>query len=90
MAKREFMTKDVKVTIYGAVWCGPCHGLKNYLKGKKIEYNYIDVDEDRDAGREIQAKTGWSAIPVTQIGEEYILGFDRERVDQALRHHKLI
>ncbi len=84
------MAKDVTVTIYGAEWCGPCHGLKNYLKSKKVPYEYVDVDEERDKGRELVAKTGWSAIPVTEIAGEYILGFDRERIDHAMRYHKLI
>jgi len=80
----------VKVTIYGAEWCPPCHTAKAYLKSRKVEYDYINVDQQPDAGREIAMKTGWTAIPIIQIGEEYILGFDRSKIDGALQANKLI
>jgi glutaredoxin 3 len=79
-----------KVTIYGAEWCAPCHMAKDYLKGKGVAYAYINVDENRAAGMEIANKTGWSAIPIIQIGDEYMLGFNREKIDGALREHKLL
>ena len=79
-----------KVTIYGAEWCPPCHTAKSYLKSRKIDYDYINVDEKPEQGREIAIKTGWTAIPIIQIGAEYILGFDRVKIDGALRQNKLM
>lgn len=78
------------VTIYGAQWCPPCHTAKNYLNTIKVSYEYIDVDKNREAGLEIAHKTGWSAIPIIQIGDEYILGFDRQKIDGALRQASLL
>lgn len=78
------------VKIYGAEWCAPCHATKDYLKSKKIDYDYINVDDDRETGQMIAAKTGWTAIPIIQIGDEYILGFNREKIDGALRQAKLM
>lgn len=78
------------VKIYGAEWCGPCHMAKDYLKSKNIGYDYVNVDEDREAGQAIAAKTGWTAIPIIQIGDEFILGFNREKLDGALRENKLL
>jgi len=78
------------VKVYGAEWCAPCHVAKDYLKSKKVDYEYINVDDDREAGQAIAAKTGWSAIPIIQIGDEYILGYNREKMDGALRENKLI
>lgn len=79
----------VKVIIYGAEWCPPCHTAKNYLKGRKIDFEYINIDENPDKGREIAVKTGWTAIPIINIGEKYILGFDRPKIDAALTEYKL-
>jgi glutaredoxin 3 len=79
-----------KVTIYGAEWCPPCHTAKAYLKSRNVTYEYINVDENQEAGREIAAKTGWTAIPIIQIADEYILGFDRAKIDGALQAHKLV
>lgn len=78
------------VTIYGAEWCPPCHTTKAYLKSRHIEFEYINVDEHPDQGRMIAEKTGWTAIPIIRIGEEYILGFDRQKIDAALQENKLI
>ncbi|HET7827904.1 MAG TPA: glutaredoxin family protein [Candidatus Saccharimonadales bacterium] len=78
------------VKVYGAEWCAPCHATKDYLKSKKIDYEYVNVDEDRATGQAVAAKTGWSAIPIIQIGDEYILGYNREKIDGALRQYKLI
>lgn len=78
------------VTVYGAEWCPPCHTAKAYLKSRKVDFKYINVDENPEQGREIAMKTGWTAIPIIKIGEEYILGFDRAKIDGALQASKLI
>ena len=78
------------VTVYGAEWCPPCHTAKAYLKSSKVEYKYINVAQDPDQGRMIAEKTGWTAIPIINIGQEYILGFDRQKIDAALQENNLI
>jgi glutaredoxin 3 len=79
-----------QITIYGAEWCPPCHMVKDYLKNQKIDYEYVNIDEDREAGQAVAMKTGWNAIPIIKIGDEYMLGFERAKLDQALRAHKLM
>ena len=63
---------------------------KNYLKGRGISYNYVNIDEEQEKGIEVAQKTGWTAIPIIKIGEEYMLGFDRQKIDSALSANKLI
>jgi glutaredoxin 3 len=82
--------EPAKVAIYGAQWCPPCHAAKAYLNSRNIAYDYIDIDTQQDRGREIAMKTGWSAIPIIKIGEEYMLGFDRPKIDAALQENKFI
>lgn len=84
------MSDSYVVTIYGAEWCPPCHTAKAYLKSRKVDFEYINIDENGEAGRAIAEKTGWTAIPIIRIGEEYILGFDRPKIDAALQVAKLI
>lgn len=78
------------VSIYGAEWCPPCHTTKAYLKSRGVKYEYVNVDENPDKGREIAEKTGWTAIPIIRIADEYILGFDRAKIDGALSANHLI
>ena len=80
----------VAVTVYGAEWCPPCHAAKAYLKSRNVSYEYINIDEQQEKGREVAMQTGWSAIPIIKIGSEYMLGFDRQKIDGALQENKLI
>ena len=80
----------VPVTVYSAVWCAYCHMAMEYLKGKGVEYKAIDVDKDPAAAQKIYAKTGQAGVPVVEIGDETILGFDRMRIDGALRANNLV
>lgn len=84
------MDKTVTVTVYSAVWCAYCHMAMEYLKGKGVEFKSIDIDHDPQAARTIFAKTGQAGVPVIEIGNEVILGFDRVRIDSALRANKLV
>ena len=78
-----------KITIYGAEWCAFCHMVMRYLDDKKIEYKYIDVDEDPAAGQEAVEKSGQRGIPVVDIDGEIIIGFDRPKIDEALKSHAI-
>lgn len=78
------------VIIYSAVWCAYCHMAMEYLKGKGVEFKNIDIDKDKNAAQELFTKTGQAGIPVIEIGDETILGFDRPKIDSALRANNLV
>lgn len=78
-----------EVTIYSAVWCAFCHMAKEYLKSKNVPYTDIDVEKDASAAQHIFAKTGQAGIPVIEIGDATIIGFDRPRIDAALAQYNL-
>jgi glutaredoxin 3 len=75
------------ITIYGAEWCAFCHMAMRYLDDKKIKYNYIDVDEDPKAGQEAVDKSGQRGIPIIDIDGDIIIGFDRPKIDAAIKSH---
>jgi glutaredoxin 3 len=79
-----------KVKIYSAPWCVYCRMAKEYLKSKKVEYEEVDVDANHEAAMELVKKTGQAGIPVLEIGDQTILGFDRMRIDSALSQSKLV
>jgi glutaredoxin-like YruB-family protein len=84
--------KDPKtpVIVYSAAWCAYCHMAMEYLKSKGVEYQSIDVDKDPSAAQKIFDKTGQAGVPVVEIGDETILGFDRMRIDSALAANNLV
>ncbi len=79
-----------KVTIYSAPWCVFCHMAKQYFDAKKVKYTDIDIEKDMGAAQHIMSKTGQAGVPVIEIGEATILGFDRPRIDSALAQYDLV
>ena len=44
----------------------------------------IDVAVDREAAMEMVKKTGQMGVPVTKIGEKYIVGYNPEMIDEEI------
>lgn len=84
------MDSPANVTIYSASWCAFCHMAKQYLDSKHVPFKEIDVDHDPSAAQRIFSKTGQAGVPVLEIGDATILGFDRPRIDSALEKYKLV
>lgn len=78
--------KDAKkVVVYTAQWCGFCHAVKAYLDKAGVKYTEKDIDTDRAYAEEAVNKSGQTGIPVIEIGNQVIVGFDRPRIDAALQ-----
>lgn len=74
-----------KVKIYTTPTCGFCEMAKAFLSEQEIEYSAYDVSKDMDALREmIKISGGARSVPVLSICNEVMVGFDRDRVKQAL------
>lgn len=73
-----------KVTVYSTPTCPYCHQAKDYLKEKGVEFEDINVAEDKAKAKEMIEKSGQMGVPVLEIGDTIIIGFDREAIDKAL------
>jgi mycoredoxin len=78
------------ITIYGAKWCSACRTLEGGLKGRKIAFEVIDVDDNPSAFSRARAAAGAaSAIPLTSIARNgntvWVVGADIDAVDRAQR-----
>ncbi len=84
MSKKE---SKPKIIIYTASWCGFCRSEKQYFDSKNIEYIDKDIEKDLEAQKELLEKLGgnFRGVPVTDINGEIILGFDRPKIDAALK-----
>lgn len=77
------------ITVYTTATCGYCRMLKGWLVDKKFPFNEVRVDEDPAAAQEMVKKSGQMGVPFTVITdddgkEEGILGFDQNKLTQAL------
>ena len=59
---------------------------KEFLSQKGIEYTAFDVTKDKAALEEMRKISGGALrVPVIAICNEVMVGFDRDRVEMALR-----
>lgn len=78
------------ITIYSTRTCAFCHAAMQYLDGLKVEYTQVKVDEIPDGAQKLMEKSGQLGVPVIEIDENIIVGFDRPQIDLLLREKKLI
>lgn len=78
------------VTVYSAPWCAFCHAAREYLEKIGVEYEVKDVDTDSTYAEEVVQKSGQMGIPVLDIDGDIVVGFDRPRIDAALKAHDLL
>jgi glutaredoxin-like protein NrdH len=60
-----------------------CNRVKEFLSHKGISYKDRDVSRDEEALGELQ-RLGFMTTPVTVIGSAVVVGFDREKLEEAL------
>jgi len=65
-----------KVKVYLKPFCPYCRRVKSYLQENSIDFEEIDVSNDRKLYTELKAKTGHSTVPQIFINNEFIGGSD--------------
>ena len=75
---------DKTVTIYSTPTCHFCQMSKEFLKEKGIAYTEFDVAHDLEKRQEMIQKSGQMGVPVIFVGDEMIIGFDKERLASTL------
>ena len=64
------------IKIYTTPTCAYCHALMDWLDEQDIKYEEIDATTMDDI----------AVVPVTVIGDEKIVGFDRPAIKRALKN----
>lgn len=81
-----------KVTVYSTTWCAFCHTEMQWLEKLGVEYTAKDIEADASANEELLKKLegNFQGVPVTDIDGEVILGFDRPKLEAALKTKGLL
>lgn len=82
--------KVKKIKLYATMSCPYCKMEASWFDSKGIKYNHVYVDLNPIAAEEMVKKTGQMGVPVTEIvydndEEEYIIGFDKARLEEILK-----
>jgi glutaredoxin-like YruB-family protein len=72
------------IKIFSTPSCPYCVTLKEFLREKNFEFEDIDVSKDEKALQEMVAKTGQFGVPVIDINDQVVVGFDKERISNIL------
>ncbi len=78
-----------EVIVYKTSWCGVCKKVEGYLDRKGVTYVAKDIEKDRTAAAELQAKANKAgvktgSVPVIDVGGELMVGFDRAQLEKLL------
>jgi glutaredoxin-like YruB-family protein len=76
------MAKSVKV--YSTPTCPWCIRVKQFLSENNIPFENNDVSINQAKAQEMIDKSGQMGVPVLDIEGEIIVGFDKERIKEAL------
>ncbi len=74
----------MKVTMYSTPTCGYCNIAKDFFDEKGIAVEVFDVSVDEKKRKELIDKSGQMGVPVIEIGDEIVIGFDQARISQIL------
>jgi glutaredoxin 3 len=72
------------VTIYSTPSCHFCHMAKDFFKEKNVPFTDYDVAADTAKRAEMVEKSGQMGVPVIQIGDNLIVGFNKPVITQLL------
>jgi len=78
------MDNQKTVAIYSTPTCHFCQAAKAFFAEKNVEYTNFDVSTDTAKRQEMIEMTGQMGVPVIKIGDDVIIGFDKEKVSHLL------
>lgn len=72
------------VTIYSTPTCHFCQMSKDFFKEHGVQYTEHNVAADLEKRQEMIDKSGQMGVPVVLIGDDLIVGFDRNQFVEKL------
>lgn len=78
-----------QITMYRTSWCAFCHTEMQWLDKLGIPYIAKDIEVDPAAKDELLKKLNgeFRGVPVTDVAGDMILGFDRPKLQEAIKAH---
>mgnify|MGYP006283030819 CR=1 FL=1 len=74
-----------KVLIYSTSSCPYCQKAKDFLNQHNIEFEDVNVQEDREKAQEMVQKSGQMGVPVLDIDGNVVVGFDQGKIQELLK-----
>ena len=75
----------MNVKVYSTTWCPFCKMAKDFLKENNIKFEEINVQENPQAAEEMIKKSGQTGVPVIEIDNKIVIGFNIEELRKVLK-----
>lgn len=69
------------VRLFIKPYCGWCHEACDWLDDRAIQYELLDVTQDRRALEEMVALSGQTLAPVIEVDGAVLADFDTDQLD---------
>jgi glutaredoxin 3 len=80
----------MEVIVYSTNTCPFCTMVEDWLREKKVSFEEINVGENQEKAQEMINKSGQMGVPVIDVGGIIIIGFDKPKLEEALKEKGLI
>jgi glutaredoxin 3 len=74
----------LKIKIYSTPYCGYCKMAKDFFDKNGFAYEEVDVSVDEAAAKDMVARTNQMGVPVIEIGDEIVVGFNKGQIEEIL------
>lgn len=72
------------IKIYSTSWCPSCVKAKRFFEMKGWKYNEINVADKHEDREEVFRVSGQRTVPVIQVSDEIIVGFNKKEIEAAV------
>lgn len=72
------------IQVFTTPSCPYCDKVKQWLDENEYEYTEHDVAENRQKAKEMVEETGQRGVPQTFVGDETIVGFRPDKIQEAI------
>ena len=73
-----------KIKLYSTPTCVYCKMAREFFKSHHIDFKEVDVAVDAKERDEMIQKSGQLGVPVIEIDENLVIGFDKPKIVELL------
>jgi mycoredoxin len=77
-----------EVTLYATQWCGYCKATRQFFDQHQIPYTEYDIEKSEKGRKLYRALGGSGGVPLIEVREHIIYGFDERKLAMALREKR--
>lgn len=77
-------SQQPRITVYTTQTCHWCRVAKRYLAERGLSYREVDIGHDTAGKRRMVLMTGQHGVPVIEVGEHAMLGWDKHEFEKLL------